>query len=36
MYAGRTVLEMTTAVYTSALSGTRINWPVRIGGNPLG
>jgi predicted dehydrogenase len=36
MYAGRTVLEMTTAVYASALSGTRINWPVRIGGNPLG
>ena len=36
MYAGRTVLEMTTAVYASALSGTRINWPVRIGDSPLG
>jgi predicted dehydrogenase len=36
MYAGRTVLEMTTAVYASALAGTRINWPVRSGGNPLG
>jgi predicted dehydrogenase len=36
MYAGRTVLEMTTAVYASALSGSRLNWPVRSGGNPLG
>ena len=28
MYAGRTVLEMTEAVYASALSGGRIDWPV--------
>ena len=36
MYAGRIVLEMTTAVYASALSGTRVTWPVTAGGNPLG
>jgi len=36
MYAGRTVLEMTTAIYASALSGTRANWPMATGGNPLG
>jgi hypothetical protein len=36
MYAGRTVLEMTTAVYASALSGSRVAWPVAAGGNPLG
>jgi predicted dehydrogenase len=36
MYAGRTVLEMTTAVYASALSGSRVIWPVAAGGNPLG
>jgi hypothetical protein len=36
MYAGRTVLEMTTAVYASALSGTRVTWPMTAGGNPLG
>jgi predicted dehydrogenase len=35
MYAGRTVLEMTTAVYASALSGSRVAWPVAAGGNPL-
>jgi predicted dehydrogenase len=35
MYAGRTVLEMTTAVYASALSGSRVTWPVAAGGNPL-
>lgn len=28
MYAGRTVLEMTTAVYASALSGSRVDWPL--------
>ena len=28
MYAGRTVLEMTTAVYASALSGGRVDWPL--------
>ena len=36
MYAGRTVLEMTTAVYASALAGTRVTWPMAAGGNPLG
>ena len=36
MYAGRTVLEMTTAVYASALAGTRVTWPITAGGNPLG
>lgn len=36
MYAGRTVLEMTTAVYAAALSGARVAWPIRTGGSPLG
>jgi predicted dehydrogenase len=36
MYAGRTVLEMTMAVYAAALSAARVPWPVRSGGNPLG
>jgi predicted dehydrogenase len=36
MYAGRTVLEMTTAVYASALAGGRVNWPITDLGNPLG
>ena len=40
MYAGRTVVEMTAAIYESALSGTRIEWPLNpllsSGGNPLG
>ena len=35
MYAGRTVLEMTTAVYASAVSGARVNWPLAPRGNPL-
>ena len=35
MYAGRTVLEMTTAVYASAVSGGRVNWPLATRGNPL-
>jgi len=35
MYAGRTVLEMTTAVYASTLAGTRVMWPITAGGNPL-
>jgi len=35
MYAGRTVLEMTTAVYASTLAGTRVTWPITAGGNPL-
>ena len=36
MYAGRTGVEMTTAVYASALSGDRITWPLVNRGNPLG
>jgi hypothetical protein len=28
MYAGRTTVEMTSAVYAAALSGTRITWPL--------
>ena len=36
MYAGRTVVEMTAAVYASALSGDRITWPLTNRGNPLG
>ena len=35
MYAGRTVLEMTTAVYASALAGARVTWPMKAAGNPL-
>ena len=35
MYAGRTGVEMTTAVYASALSGDRITWPLVNRGNPL-
>jgi len=36
MYAGRTVLEMTTAVYAAALAGTRVRWPIAALGSPLG
>jgi hypothetical protein len=36
MFAGRTVLEMTTAVYASALSGGRVAWPITDRGTPLG
>jgi len=36
MYAGRTVLEMTMAVYASALSGGRVTWPIAERGTPLG
>ncbi|NCX98474.1 MAG: gfo/Idh/MocA family oxidoreductase [Planctomycetia bacterium] len=35
MYAGRTVVEMTAAVYASAVSGERITWPLVNRGNPL-
>ena len=35
MYAGRTVLEMTTAVYASAVSGVRVTWPLATRVNPL-
>ena len=35
MYAGRTILEMNTAIYRSALGGTRVVWPVAAEGNPL-
>jgi len=36
MYASRTVVEMTAAVYASSLSGERIDWPLAKRGNPLG
>ena len=36
MYVGRTVLEMTTAAYASALEGVRMSWPMAARGNPLG
>ena len=36
MYAGRTVLEMTTAVYASAISGDRVTWPMVTRVDPLG
>jgi predicted dehydrogenase len=35
MYAGRTVVEMTTAVYASALGGERITWPLVNRTHPL-
>ena len=35
MYAGRTVVEMTAAVFASALSGRRIEWPLADRANPL-
>jgi predicted dehydrogenase len=35
MYAGRTVVEMTAAVYGSALTGERITWPLANRANPL-
>jgi len=35
MFAGRTVLEMTTAVYASALSGCRLTWPMTNRSDPL-
>ena len=35
MYAGRTVLEMTVAIYEAALAGRRVTWPMVARGNPL-
>jgi predicted dehydrogenase len=35
MYAGRTVVEMTAAIFASALSGQRITWPLVERTNPL-
>ena len=35
MYAGRTTVEMTTAVYAAALSGRRVDWPLADRGHPL-
>jgi len=35
MYAGRTVVEMTAAVYASAVSGERITWPLVNRSHPL-
>jgi len=35
MYTGRTVVEMTTAVLASAVTGERVTWPLAFRGNPL-
>jgi hypothetical protein len=35
MYAGLTTVEMTAAIYASALSGRRIEWPLEFTANPL-
>ena len=35
MYAGRTTVEMIAAIYASALSGRRIDLPLKDRGNPL-
>jgi predicted dehydrogenase len=35
MYAGRTTVEMITAIYASALTGMRIDWPLNVRANPL-
>ena len=35
MYAGRTVLEMTTAVFASAVSGSRVDLPLADRGSPF-
>lgn len=35
MYAGRTVVEMTAAVFAAALSGRTIAWPIADRSNPL-
>jgi len=35
MYAGATTVEMTAAIYASALTGRRIDLPLTDRGNPL-
>jgi len=35
MYAGRTTVEMTAAVFAAALAGRRITLPLEQPGNPL-
>ena len=35
MYAGLTTVEMTAAIYESAVSGRRVEWPLDVNGNPL-
>ena len=35
MYAGRTTVEMTAAIFASAISGRRIDWPLGERTNPL-
>jgi predicted dehydrogenase len=35
MYAGRTIVEMNTAIFASALTGQRITWPLLKRTNPL-
>jgi predicted dehydrogenase len=36
MYAGRTTVEMTAAIFASAVTGQRIEWPLATRTNPLG
>jgi hypothetical protein len=36
MYAGRTTLEMTTAVFAASLSGMRVAIPLTDRNSPLG
>ncbi len=35
MYAGQTTVEMTAAVFASALAGRRVDWPLEPRGNPF-
>jgi hypothetical protein len=35
MYAGRTTVEMTAAVFASALAGSRVRLPLEQAGNPF-
>ena len=35
MYAGQTTVEMTAAIFSSSLSGSRVDWPLTARGNPL-
>ncbi|MFM1996064.1 MAG: hypothetical protein RLZZ111_451, partial [Planctomycetota bacterium] len=35
MYAGRTTVEMTAAIYAAAVTGRRVRWPIVERGNPL-
>lgn len=35
MYAGRTTVEMTAAIYAAAIAGQRVTWPIVERGSPL-